>query len=192
VVTEVQPVVVIDDDDDDAWPFGSSIGFSLSAGGGGGGFTNENMRSSTDDGGIWDVRASFGTRLPIALEASYIGSLQGVDALGLDTDALLVGNGVQGALRVNATTRYALQPFLFAGVAWRHYEITNADVNVSDIANEDDVLEIPMGVGLAYKYRGFMLDARGEFRAATNEDLVLTRDDSLHRWGVNANLGVEF
>jgi hypothetical protein len=94
-----------------------------------------------------------------------------------------------------------VQPFIFGGVAWRRYQLQNSDFNTSDVLGEDDVLEVPVGLGIAYKAGSFLLDARGEFRGAFYEDLVpsasggLTRgsdDASLHRWGINANLGVEF
>lgn len=175
------------------------LGFSLTAGGGVEGFTGDSARAATTDGGNWDVRASIGTRSFLTFEASYIGSAQAIDALGLDNNAVLVSNGVQGNLRLNLLDRTGVQPFLYAGAAWRRYDVTNTDLNTSDISDTDDVLEIPMGVGVAYKYRGFLLDARGEFRAATNEDLMpsLTSIDpgdkaSLHRYGVSANLGYEF
>lgn len=178
-------------------------GFALAAGGGVSGFTSETARDATQDGGGWDVRATIGTRLPVAAEIAYIGSAQSIDALGLDDGAVLVGNGVQGNLRLNVLTETAVQPFIYAGAAWRRYDLANTDTNTSSVAGNDDVVEFPIGIGLAYRYRGFLLDTRGEFRAATNEDLMpsltasrgLAGDDnnaSLHRWGVTANLGVEF
>lgn len=174
-------------------------GIAVALGGGVSGFTNETLRDTTDDGGSWGVRVAFGTRSPIAFEAEYIGSAQDISALGLDNDALLVGNGVQGALRVNLLDTN-VQPFLFGGLAWRHYDITNADFNTSAIAGSDDVLEVPMGAGVAFKYAGLMFDARGEYRYADQEDLVPKftasgLDDgagSMHRWGANANVGVAF
>jgi len=175
------------------------MGVALEAGGGVEGFTDESMRTTTSDGGNWGVRATIGTKSLLGFEGAYIGSAQSIDALGLDNDAVLVGNGVQGALRLNATTGMELQPFVFAGVAWRHYQIAQADINTSDVQDSDDVLEVPMGVGLAYKVRGFIVDARGEYRLATENDLMpsLNPTDandkaSMHRWGVNANVGVEF
>jgi hypothetical protein len=173
-------------------------GIGVAVGGGVEGFTNDTMRDTTDDGGNWNVRLAFGTRSPIGFEAAYIGSAQDIDALGLDTGTVLVGNGAQGNVRVNLIDAN-IQPFALAGVAWRHYELTNSDFNTSDIAEDDDVLEIPLGVGLAWKYKGLMLDARGEFRIATEEDMVpeltgVANADpaSMHRWGVNANVGYAF
>jgi Outer membrane protein beta-barrel domain len=176
-------------------------GIAVSAGGGVSGFTSASARDATNDGGNWDVRATIGTHSPIAAEVSYLGSAQSIDALGLDDSAVLLGSGVQANVRINLTTTSAVQPFLFAGAAWRHYSLENVDTNTSDVSSSDDVLELPVGAGLAYRYRGFILDARGEFRATTNNDLLpslvqepLSTDNQaeLHRWGVNANIGYEF
>lgn len=179
----------------------SGFGVAISAGGGFTDFVNETARKSTAVGGAWDVRATIGTRSYLAAEVAYVGSAQAIDALGLDDDAILVGNGVQGAVRVNFS-RNPLQPFAFAGVAWRHFELTNVDTNTSDVSGEDDVIEIPVGLGLAYRNRGLFLDLRGEFRPTTQEDLMPPLDDdefladdgeaALHRWGVNATIGYEF
>lgn len=174
-------------------------GVAVALGGGVEGFTNETLRGATDDGGNWNVRLAIGTRSPIGFEAAYIGSAQSIQALGLDEDALLIGNGVDGRIRVNVLD-FNVQPFVFAGVGWRRYGLARVDTNTSAVQDSDDVLEVPLGAGIAYKYRGFLLDARGEFRVATQEDLMpaLTAVDDedtraeMHRWGVNANIGVAF
>ena len=176
-------------------------GFAVSAGGGVSDFTSETARGATNTGGGWDVRATIGTRAVIAGELSYLGSAQSINALGLDDSALLLGNGAQADVRLNLTTKNVFQPFFFAGVAWRHYSLQNVDTNTSDVNDSDDVLEIPVGAGIAYRYRGFILDARGEFRPSTNGDLMpsltqpgpFTTDSraSLDRWGVTANVGIE-
>lgn len=184
----------------ESWYSMSRAGFSLTAGGGVQGFTGDTMRNTTNDGGNWDVRAGFGTRLPVSIEASYLGSAQQINALGLDSNALLVGNGVQGNVRINATTgNIPVQPFLFGGVAWRRYQLQNTNNNTSDVIGEDDVLEVPLGIGVAYKHKGFTLDARGEYRPSFYSNLVpdsgtnaFADPASLDRWGVNANVGVEF
>jgi len=171
----------------------SRLGIGLVVGGGVDGFTNSALRDSTNDGGSWDVRAIFGTRSPLALEAAYIGSAQAVNALGLDSNALLVGNGAQGDVRLNLGIDIPVQPFVYGGVAWRRYEITNTNTNTSDLVDRDDVLEIPAGVGIAVKRYGFMAEARGEVRAAMGEDLLPARstsgNEAMHRWGVNASIG---
>jgi hypothetical protein len=141
------------------------------------------------------VTVGYGIQRYLGLESSYIGSAQSIDALGLDTSAVLVGNGVQGAVRVNVLTT-AFQPFIYGGAAWRHYNLTNENFNTSDVADSDDVLEVPAGVGISWVYRGVLLDARGEYRFAFEEDMVpsLTRADTagMDRWGVSANIGFSF
>lgn len=200
---ETQPdtyntTIVTTADDADGY---ERYGIGISAGAGAGGFTNEQLRDTSDVGADYGVRLTIGTRSPLAFEASYIGSAQRISALGLDDDAYLVGNGVQGALRVNATIGMAVQPFLFAGFAWRRYDLANTATNLSDLDDVDNVLEVPLGVGIAGLFSGFMLDVRGEFRPTFDEDLVPEITDSnltgatsapMHRWGVNANLGYEF
>jgi hypothetical protein len=182
-------------------------GVSLAAGGGASGFTNDALRNTTNVGGDWDVRATVGTRSPIAFEGSYIGSAQQIKALGLDDGAVLMGNGVQGALRLNATTSLPVQPFVFAGAAWRRYDLTNTNQNLSDVQGSDDVLEVPMGAGIAAHLGGLVLDVRGEFRASAMEDLMpetavdsvenatdIDQDNraAMNRWGAKATIGVEF
>jgi uncharacterized membrane protein len=197
---DVTTPVVMPEQPSRPWYDPDRIGFGITAGGGVQGFTGDVMRDTAEDGGNWDVRAMIGTRLPLTVEASYLGSAQSIDALGLDRSAVLLGNGVQGDLRINATTDMAIQPFIYGGVAWRRYTIENSDFNTSDVVDKDDVVEIPVGIGLAYKLRGFMLDARAEFRGSFNENLVpangardaFSDPASLNRWGINANIGYEF
>lgn len=166
------------------------MGIAISAGAGTSGFTSDGLRGSMRTGGEWDVRATFGTRSILAFEGSYIGSAQPISALGIDNSAMLVGNGVQGALRLNGTVRGPAQPFIFGGAAWRRYDLASTNTNTSDISASDNVLEFPVGVGVAGRLNGLILDARGEFRMATNEDLL--GNNSMHRWGINANVGYEF
>lgn len=173
-------------------------GIAVFLGGGVSDFTSDTMRGTTDVGGSWGVNVAFGLRGPVGFEAAYVGSAQSIDALGLDSDSILVGNGLQGLLRVNVLDA-AIQPFLFGGLGWRHYDLTNTDFNTSDIADNDDVLEVPVGAGLAWKYRGFLVDARGEWRYATGGDMVPSIQDdgtidgaNMSRWGAQANIGFAF
>jgi hypothetical protein len=167
----------------------------MSLGGGVEGFTNSSA-TGTSVGGNWNVRAAIGTERVLGFEASYIGSAQEIDALGLDSDALLVGNGAQAALRANLTTGYDIGVFLLGGVAWRHYAVTNEDFNTSDIRDDDDVLEVPVGAGLDYAYRGFLFDARAEYRFTSYGDLMaaraVTSNEEMNRWGIQANIGYQF
>lgn len=187
-----------DANDEPGGPTLERYGVSLALGGGVEGFTNDTLRASTNPGGLYNLRVAIGTRSPFAIEGAYIGSVQSIDVLGLDSNALLVGNGLEGKLRINFMDE-AVQPFAFAGVGWRRYSLQNTDTNTSAVASDDDVLEVPFGAGLAYKIAGLQLDARGEFRYATQEDLMpsLTPERGgdaaeMHRWSINTNIGYAF
>lgn len=172
-------------------------GIGLSVGGGVAGFTDESLRQTTDVAGVWDVRLTLGSKSPIALEAAYLGSAQAIDSIGLDQEAILLGTAVEALARFNLIQMGVIQPYLFAGAAWRRYDVTNTDVNTSSVADEDDILEIPVGAGLGYRVSDFLIDARAQFRATTQEDLLPAIDDEetsvpMHTWGVTARLGYEF
>lgn len=171
-------------------------GFAVSLGGGVADFTQEDMRDTSGTAGIWGVRAAFGTRYPVAIEAAYMGSAQSIDAIGLDTSAVLLGSALEADARLNILPDEDFTPYAFVGAAWRRYDLTNADTNTSSVEDEDNLLEVPMGLGVAYRYSGLMADARAEFRAATNEDLLPETDGdgavAMHTWGVSARIGYEF
>jgi hypothetical protein len=177
-----------------------NVGFSLSVGGGVSDFTNREMRDTTGTAGTWAVRATLGTKTPLGFEGSYIGSAQTINALGIDRDAMLVSNGLQGALRLNAVIGKPVTPFLFGGVAWSRFDLTNTATNTSSISDTDNLLEIPVGLGIGGSWKGLGYDVRGEMRFATNADLVpelsAGRENGshadMHRWGVNATLGYGF
>jgi hypothetical protein len=176
-------------------------GFGLAIGGGVDDFVGDTASGTTGTGGSWTVRGTIGTRSMLALEGSYIGSAQSIDRLGLDNDAVLVGNGAQADVRLNLLEE-EVQPFIYAGGAWRHYSISNETFNTSDVNDNADVFELPVGVGVAgYIPGGFMADVRAEYRAAWGDDLFPDTSDndsdntiggSLDRFGVTGNIGAEF
>lgn len=170
-------------------------GTAMALGGGVDSFVNR-VATGTQAGGGWNVRAILGTRTMFGFEAAYIGSAQSIDAIGLDRSAVLVGNGAQGSVRFNMTPQYDLGVLLHAGLAWRRYDITNADFNTSDLSGTDDVLEVPLAAGLQYDYRGMLLDARAEYRFANYGDMMgpgtASSGDAMNRWGVQANVGYRF
>ena len=169
-------------------------GMGLTAGGGVTDFAGDDLRAMTDTAGAWDARFVFGTRQYIGLEAAYIGTAQNINALGMAENTELISNGAEAAVRVSPL-RGAIQPYAFAGAAWKRYDL-NADTNTSDVRDVDDVLEVPMGIGIGYRYNGLLLDARGSYRVAFDEDLVPNHDgtgaSSLDNFNVSAHVGVEF
>jgi outer membrane protein OmpA-like peptidoglycan-associated protein len=177
----------------------SKFGLGLLAGGGATGFWEQGANTFADNGGMWDVRAVFGTRLPFAFEASYIGTAQGVSALGLDNNAVLVGNGGEGTLRFNIV-RGRVQPYLFGGGGWTRYRITNTAINTASLSRSDDVVVIPVGAGVTGRIgKGFLLDVRGTGRLTFQDTLfnniaasTNAGNSSLNSWGAMGNLGYEF
>lgn len=172
------------------------VGLAFEVGGGVDDFVGTTMRDTTGTGGSWDARLTLGTRSYVAGELSYIGSAQSINRLGLSTNSELIGNGAQAALRLNGTIDEPIQPFLYGGAAWRHYSLNNSGANLSDVTNNVDVFEVPVGVGLASYIGGLMLDVRGEYRFAWGNDTLVPNNNgssaSLDRWGVTGNIGYAF
>jgi len=177
----------------------SVIGVGVTLGGGAVGFWQDGTKSFVDIGGSWDVRATIGTRLPIAFEAAYVGTAQGVNALGLDTNAILLGSTAEGDIRINIL-RGRIQPYVFGGAGWTNYRITNTAIATSDLQRTDNVLEIPFGAGVSARLgHAFLLDIRGTGRWTFDDDLFKTAaaatnaaDSHLYNWMGTAHLGWEF
>ena len=173
----------------------TTYGTSVSVGGGVVGFVDNAMRDFANVGGAWDARLVFGTRANIAVEAAYTGGAVGIDALGLDNNAALISSGAEVLGRLNFLTE-EWQPYVVAGVGWRHYSIVNTDSNTSSVGDAEDLGEIPMGAGVAYRYKGLVVDARGLYRAAFNDEMIETapREEkaNLHTWQGQVTAGYEF
>jgi hypothetical protein len=167
-------------------------GMGLSIGGAFSDFVQTGVRDFTTPGGGIEARYVFGTRSYIAGEAAYIGTLNGLNPLGVDDNALLMSNGVEGAVRVNFLTG-EWQPYALAGLGWKHYNVVNTDTNTSDVRDEDDAMTIPVGLGIAYRYRNLFADLRGMFKPSVFDDIVVTDDDSrLDTASASLNVGFEF
>lgn len=102
--TTTTTTTTIDDSDIDvgndmyAWHepmLSSGIGVSAILGGGVVGFTDSAMRSTTSDiGGLWDLRVAIGSHLPLALEVGYVGSATNINGLPTGNTGLLIGTTV--------------------------------------------------------------------------------------------------
>jgi hypothetical protein len=182
----------------------SGIGISTLVGGGVVGFTDKTMRNTTSSaGGLWDLRVTLGSHLPIALDLSYVGSATNINGLPSARKGTLVGTTAEAALRYNILPHYAFTPYVFGGAGWQRYDVTQTNVSLSDsgMNDKDNLLEFPMGVGFAYRTGGLVADIRGTFRATTDQNLVLktptlspTSDDfaPMHTWEASAAIGYEF
>lgn len=183
----------------------SGIGVSTILGGGVAGFTDKQMRSTTSDlGGLWDLRVTIGSHLPLALELGYVGTATNINGLPAGNKGTLIGTTAEAALRWNMLPHFAWTPYLFGGAGWSRYDVTQTHVSLSDggMNEHDNLLVFPLGVGIAWRTNGFVADVRGTFRAATDEDLVLKNSAvpstssndfvPMHTWEAGAALGYEF
>jgi hypothetical protein len=185
----------------------SGIGVSTILGGGVVGFTDETMRATTSDvGGLWNLRVTLGTHIPLGLDVSYLGTATNINGLPGGQSGTLIGTTVEGALRYNMLPHHIVTPYVFGGVGWQRYDVTETNVTLSDsgMNDFDNLIEFPVGGGLSYRRDGFVGDLRGTFRAATEQNLVLkptsitpgapTSEDfvPMHTWEASAALGYEF
>jgi len=179
----------------------SQIGVQATVGGGVTGFISDGARSLVETGGSWEARIAIGTRMPVAMELAYLGSAQGINALGLDSNAVLLGNGGEADLRINFTTM-RVQPYIFGGIGWTRYQIENTPVANSSVNALDDVMTVPFGVGLSARLgQGFIFDIRGTARATFYDGMLATTTNTastdlgswrMHNWNAGARLGWEF
>lgn len=182
---------------------GMALGIGVGVGVGGGitGFTDAAMRNgiASSVGGLWDVRATFGTHIPIAFDATYLGTADNVATFNNTPNGTLIGTAFEGAARWNILPHYAVDPYLFLGVGWQHYTLTNAKLPQADsgMQSHSDVADFPMGTGVSLRSAsGFTGDLRGTFRPATSSHLLLDQGTgqyaAVHTWEASAALGYEF
>lgn len=171
-------------------------GAALTVGGGIAGFTDTEIQDVTNDlGAIWEARFAYGTDSLFALEAAYLGQSIGVDAIGLDNEAWLLGNGGEVTARLNFGIFRGLQPYMLAGLGAMRYELRNTGgVNTSNLADDDTVGLVPVAAGMNYRAGRFLVDLRGGIRASFNDDLVQDGDDSttLSTWNTDLRIGFLF
>ena len=100
---------------------------SLSVGGGLSNFTDQTLQDRTGMSGAYEARLGFGMSSLLGLEAAYVGTAGSIDTLGLDDEALLISNGVEGLARLNLGT-FAIQPYVVGGASWIRYNVVNDSV----------------------------------------------------------------
>jgi hypothetical protein len=177
----------------------SVIGMALLVGGGFQDFTSTNARNVTKGGGSWNARIVAGTRSFVGLEAAYVGSANNINVLGANTSSSIVGNGLEGALRLQVPIMAGynmIEPFGFVGLGWTNYRVTNNRPALSDFSTgSDNVMTVPLGGGVAYTYKMFTVDARASWTPTYYNNLIINTasgNNRLDHWGIGGNLGVAF
>jgi hypothetical protein len=175
----------------------SSVGISASLGAAYGQFTDNHVTDVTSTGQAgWSFRLVLGTHIPLGFEAAYVGTVSNLDQ-SIDSGASLLGTDFEGALRWNILPHFRWNPFVFAGVGYQRYDITNLDISLADvgIADKDHLAVYPLGAGISYRgTSGLVFDMRGTYRAAQSSDLIVTASGEhadLDTWDVSASLGYE-
>ena len=158
-------------------------------------FTNTGMKSTTQAGGGWSARFIGGTNSIIGFEAAYVGAAQQFQGLGITNNTpLLVQNGLEGNLRLNVPLRFGanlIEPYGFAGVGSNYND--NAQ-RLSSFSSTDEVMNVPVGGGLAYAYKAFIVDARAGWTATYYQNLLTGADSqgTLDHWNVGGQVGFTF
>jgi len=163
------------------------VGVELGAGTGG--FTDSANASATSVQGNWTGRFIFGVRSHLGVEAAYVGQIQSLSGGLITGSPRLLGNGAEGALRLNLFTG-VFQPYLTGGVGWTHYNIIGVGAGslaTSDVNDRADVAQFPLGVGLAIKPGAFIIDARLAFHPTVGGEIFNGRN--MNTWDVGARLG---
>jgi hypothetical protein len=166
------------------------LGMELMLGGGVQGFIESAAREFTDVGGAWNVRLGIGNEQVLGAEIGYLGAAQNVTALGLDQEAFLLTTGAEAAARLNVLTG-PVQPYVLGGAGWTNFRVTGDDFNNSSIEDSENVVHIPVGVGIGGRIEEVRLDARGVVRAVPQGDLF-AEEGNMHTWGANVSAGWDF
>jgi len=172
-------------------------------GGGATNFTQPEATGATGTGGYWDARVGVGTRSILGAEVGYVGSARDIAALGVGSEAFLMSNGVEGVARLNVPLtpgeegKVLIEPYTFGGVGWNRYNVVSDASLSADFSHEDDIMTIPLGIGMAFGFSGVTLDTRATYRQAIGSDLLGNEtssfgESSLNSWAAGAALGFEF
>jgi opacity protein-like surface antigen len=182
----------------------TGFGVSILLGAGATGFTNEAMRNSmTDDvNAMWDAHLTLGSHLPFAFDIGYTGSGGTIHPVkGMETQTgTLIGNAVEGSLRWNVLPHGAWNPYVQAGLGWRHYQVRSAQFNlgVEGVSEHDNQVTYPVGGGLQWRAgNGLVIDAHATYRPVTGSGLVQITDQpgafvSMNSWEAGLSGGYEF
>jgi len=166
-------------------------GMGVMVGGGVIGFVDDEARDAAGAGGTWEARLAYQPRETFSVEAAYLGSLQDLDALGTDGNSRLLATAVEANLRVSFFSGN-VRPYALLGAGWARYSLLDTP-STAALVDQDDLLIVPLGAGVAYWLGDVVLDARGTYRATAGADLFSPQgeDITLDSWNVTLRVGFE-
>ncbi len=175
------------------WRPRTGFGTAVQIGGGIENFVDDGIDRITGLGGAWNLRLVSGTRLPVGFEVGYFGDAHDITGPGITEDDYVLRSGIEAALRLNLPIVRGsglIEPFGLIGLGWSRYALLNASPGVSFMRSSDNQLVVPLGLGLAAGYRGFIFDARFNYRLAAGDDMFGGAD--MAGWGFAVSVGAEF
>jgi opacity protein-like surface antigen len=167
----------------------SVIGMGVLIGGNFNTFFGTAAQEDTKVGAGWDARVELGTRSHLGGEFSYVGSTNEITALGVDSRAQLLSNGMSGLVRLNVLTG-PVQPYAGVGIGYKRYQVVNTTTNSSDITDRSDVPVVPAAFGLAVRGMGLILDTRFAVDAPISASII--PGSAMTSWNLGASIGAEF
>lgn len=178
--------------------------WSISAGFGVIDFTGSSAGDASDIGITYDIRVGYRLSRPFRLEGALFRSSQDIEALGLASDASIKSTGLEALARYDFVGITAfdvggieISPFVFGGLAWQNFSLSDEGVNTSDVADDDTTFAIPLGAGIGGASGRLNVDARFTWRQTFDDEMFSARldgdvDSSLSQWALTARAGVAF
>ncbi len=169
-----------------------ALDLTVSLGAGFENFVSSALREVAGTGPSWNVRAAVGSTGAVRVEVTYAGSAQPLTAAA----GHLMAHGLNGVLRVNFAPWAAVEPFVYLGAGWNRFHVRG--MRPANIEAVDHVLELPLGLGVAYRHSRVMVDIRAGLTVASGADLLPTTDpnaspsgEAMHRFALRANIGID-
>jgi opacity protein-like surface antigen len=159
-------------------------------------FAEGDMNDLTDLGGAWTLGVRINTRGTVGLEVQYVGSSQDIDALGLDSDARILGTMIEARARAEIFDIQGFRPFVHGGVGFAHYDLSGASFNTSNVQSEENMISVPLGAGVAYRFDRILVDAQLTYRLMLFDSMVEggpgQASAGQDNWTTLATIGYEF
>lgn len=147
------------------------------------------------------MRATWGLDKVLGAEVAYLGAAFPVESAAMSEGAI-VQTGVEALVRLGYPMKprdgYVLTPYLAGGLGWSAFNLVGAaDVNPAQIANDDGIFYLPMGLGVSGTHGRLSADLRFIWRPAYGDEMFQAANQTDMESGQNtvslgASLGLSF